>query len=328
MCKCLRKHDTSGVSSSLDLRERNWVNQSLSINQRFLSKRLENKVHHGMSGMVSCLYAGLSFPLLGGNMLNDISPLLGFAIFVIALFTLLGYWTWIVASRLSGWRPFSTIVGKLASVLIVVIITVYTSPYYIGYFIKNQGTIEMPTFVDDSTEVQVHYGTRPNDWFYSKTTVGRLKQQPNVPFSINGQDIFTLHIEQNRLYIDTLVFAGIENQDKHMFTSPVVIHNNAFSRKPDGWKVYQNNTNLEIQNQDGIPVLLMEYKSPYQITISGLFVSPMGIVKVNNETGIYMIGDTLSELGTYRVNRVFIHSVFDIFNRERIYNLQTGEEIK
>ncbi|MFH1087351.1 MAG: hypothetical protein V1737_02040, partial [Chloroflexota bacterium] len=98
--------------------------------------------------------------------------------------------------------------------------------------------------------------------------------------------------------------------------------NNAFNRRPAGWKVYQNNTNLEIQNQDGIPVLLLQYKSPYTIIISGLFVTPMGICKVNNETGIYMLGDSLAELGTYRVDRVFVHSIFDLFKSERTYILK------
>ena len=149
-----------------------------------------------------------------------------------------------------------------------------------------------------------------------------------MPFSVNGQDIFTLHVEQNKLYIDSMVFAGIQDPSRHIFNPPVIIKNNAFSRTPDGWKVLQNNMNLEIQNQDGIPVLLMEYNNPYRITISGLFVSPMGIVKVNNETGIYMMGDTLTELGDYRVNRIFIRSFFDIFKRERAYNLQTGKEIQ
>lgn len=182
----------------------------------------------------------------------------------------------------------------------------------------------MPTFLDASTPIFVHYGTRANDYFYTNTTIEELKQEGGqVSLKINDQNIFFVHIEDNKLYIDTLLFAGFENQNQHIFSPPVVIQNNVFSKAPDGWKIYQNNMNLEIDNQDGIPVLIMEYKSPYSITISGLFATPFGICKVDNDPeNIYKFGDTLSELGIYKVDRVFIHSIFDLFRSERTYILR------
>jgi len=260
------------------------------------------------------------FSNYGASMLTNVSPTWGYILFLSSTSIVLGWWMWKVIGWILRKKRFVNHIRAI-NVCFVVLVIMVTSPYYIDYFVKAQGSIEMPTFIDDSTQILVHYGNRENDWFYTRTTVGELKQKPEVPFSINGQNIFTVHIEQRRLYIDTLLFAGIENQEQHIFSPPVVIRDNAFSSKPDGWKVYQNNMNLEIVNQDGIPVLLMEYKSPYTIIISGLFVTPMGICKVNNETGIYMLGDTLSELGIYKVDRVFIHSIFDLFKSERTYIL-------
>jgi len=257
----------------------------------------------------------------GGNVLNGISPVGAFILFILCLCIIFGYWTWVFTNWAKEWRPFGTRTRRVIIVGIIVFTIILTSPYYIDSFIKNQGTIGMPTFINDSTQIFVHYGTRANDYFYTKTTIGELKQEGGqIPLKINGQNVFEVHIEQNKLFIDTSLFAGIENQNQHIYSSPVVIKNNAYSREPDGWKIYQNSMNLEIDNQDGIPVLLMEYKSPYSITISGLFVTPMGICKVDNSEGnIFLLGDTLPELGTYKVDRVFIHSVFDLFGSERTY---------
>jgi hypothetical protein len=209
-------------------------------------------------------------------------------------------------------------------VLIAILVFVFISPSFIGYFVKPQGGIEMSTFVDASTPITVYYGNRDQPVLYTKTTVGELEQGgEQVALKINGQPIFVVHIEDNKLYVDTLLFAGFEDQSQHIFSPPVVIHNNhIFGEKPDGWKTNQNKMNLEIDNGDGIPVLIMEYKSPYSIIISGLFVTPLGICKVSNEGAIYELGDTLSGLGTYKIDRVFIHSIFDLFRSERTYILK------
>jgi len=256
--------------------------------------------------------AGMVVTTIVGNMLNNISPMWGYILFVSSLCIFSGYWAW----KIIGWigkRYHKIHLVRILTTILVVIIIFVTSPYYKDYFIRSNSSIEMPTFVDDSTQILVHYGTRANDYFWTQTTIGELKQEPQVALSINGQPIFTVHIEQNKLYIDTVVFAGYENQ-------PVVIKNNAFSGKPNGWKVHQNSTALEILNENNIPVLILEYKSPYEITVSGLFVTPMGICKVDNAEGnIFLLGDTLSELGTYKVDRIFIHSILDLFRSERTY---------
>ena len=250
--------------------------------------------------------------------MSTIIPNMGYIFPLIVMSICFGYWTWVLTGKVNKWHPFQTRIGRGISVFIVMMAIWSSSPLYVDY-LRYQDTTGL--YVDDSKEVIVHFGSRENDWFYSKTTVGELKDQPNVPFGINGMNIFTLHIRDNTLYIDTKLFAGIADYQKHIFSPPVVIKDDGYKGVPDNWKVYQNKENLEIVNQDGIPVLIMERKKPYEITISGLFVTPMGICKVNNETGIFMLGDTLSELGNYTVDRTFIHSPLDIFITERTYIL-------
>jgi hypothetical protein len=268
---------------------------------------------------------------IGGNMLNNISPIWAFILFVLSLCALLGYWTWIVTGRISNWKPFASKVTRLVTVLLVLGAAIGATPYYIEYFITNQSTIEMPTFVDDSTQILVYYGNRPNPVIHTRTTVGELKQNPHAVLRIgtgnNTQDIVYVHIEERKLYVDSSVFAGIYDKEKHIFFPPVALKDNAFSKTPTDWKIYQNNTAIEIVNEVGLPVLVLEYKSPYKIIISGIFVTPMGICKVDNseEDAIFQLGDTLSELGTYRVDRIFVHSIFDVFRSERTYILSEYE---
>ena len=258
-------------------------------------------------------------------MLTNLSFTWGYVLFLLVNGAVLGWAIWVSADWVCRklHRTKFTKQLKIISVLIAILVFVFISPSFIGYFVKPQGGIEMPTFVDASTPITVYYGNRDQPVFYTKTTVGELEQGgEQVALKINGQPIFVVHIEDNKLYVDALVFAGVENQNERIFSPPVVIHNNhIFGEKPDGWKTYQNNMNLEIDNEDGMPVLIMEYKSPYSIIISGLFVTPLGICKVSNEGAIYELGDTLQELGTYKVDRVFIHSFFDLFRAERTYVL-------
>jgi hypothetical protein len=257
----------------------------------------------------------------GANMLNDISPILGYLLLVTSFSIVFGHWTWKIVGWVGKYSKKSHLIQILLTSL-VVLTTFITSPYYKDFFIKSTSSIEMPTFVNDSTQILVHYGSGEQA-FWTQTTIGELKKGKQVPLRINDKEIFVVHVEQNKLYIDTMLFAGFHNQSQHIFSKPVEIRNNAFSRQPEGWKIYQNNMNLEIVNEAGIPVLLMQYESPYNITISGLFVTPMGICKVDNHDGAgYVLGDSLSELGEYRVNRVFIHSIIDLFRSERTYVLK------
>jgi len=261
------------------------------------------------------------FSNYGASMLTNVSPTWGYILFLSSTSIVLGWWVW----KVIGWtlrkNRFTTHI-KAISVCFVVLAIMITSPYYIGHFVKAQGSIEMPTFIDDSAKIKVHYGNKTNEFMWAQKSIGELKQEPMTAFGINNQDIFYIHIEGNKLYVDTSLFAGIENQSQHVFSPPVVITNNAFSRRPDGWKIEQSNTALEISNENDIPVLILKYDSPYEITIWGLFITPMGICKVDNSEGtVFLLGDTLSELGTYKVDRIFIHSIFDLFKSERTYIL-------
>lgn len=303
------------------------------------------------------------FSNYGASMLTNVSPTWGYILFLSSTSIVLGWWVWKVIGWILRKNHFATLTRAI-SVCSVVLAIMITSPYYIGYFVKAQGSIEMPTFVDDSTQVLVHYGRRPNDIFWTQKTVGELKQNPSIALKVNDQDIFNIHIEGNKLYVDAIVFAGYGEQTVPGYTTigsldkfsiqisgylntdnssvgksfssktqatmiknkalaqPVVIKNNAFSRKPNGWEIQQNSMALEITNENNIPVLILKYKSPCEITISGLFVTSFGILKVDNsEDVVFEFGDSLSELNAYKVDRIFIHSIFDFFKPERTYIL-------
>jgi len=261
-------------------------------------------------------------------MLINTSFLWGYVLFLVSNGLLLGLVIYIFARRLCRKYHFAKRIGIASAFVAFLLFMLFPSyPLFSTYLATSQDGIDMPTFIDASTPITVYYGNRAEPVFYTKTTIGELEQEgEQVAFAINGQHIFAIHIEDNKLYIDALVFAGVENQNECIFSPPIAIHNNRiYGEIPDGWERKQNKMILEIDNQDGIPVLIMEYKSPYSIIISGLFVTPQGICKVSNEGAIFHLGDTLSELGTYKVDRVFLHYFWDLFRGERSYVL--GDEL-
>lgn len=267
--------------------------------------------------------SGLAVSTVAGNMLNGITSTWAFVVVMLALCILLGYWTWVLTPLAKNLPLIGKREGRVASILVVVCLVVFVSPSYIGRVITNQGTIEMPTFVDASQLVTVHYGSAEQA-FWTQVSIEQLEQEGGEsPLKINGEEVFNVHINDRKLYIDAVVFAGIADPERHIFFPPIRITNNNIDGKPNGWMVFRNNMNLEIDNAQGIPVLVLEYKNPYQITISGLFDTPMGICKVDNHPGQgYAISDNLTGLGEYKVDRVFVHSIFDLFRRERTYTLR------
>jgi hypothetical protein len=265
--------------------------------------------------------------LWGAAILNNMSPVSAYVVFILVNGAIVGFWVWKFIDWIWGKRKFHNLV-TIGVVSIAIFIFLVTSPNYISYAIRPKGSIEIEPYTPASTNVTVHYGTRDNDYFYTKTTIGELQQTSQVALKINELPIFTVHILDREVCVDTFVFTGIESQKQHIFSQPVIIKDNTPDRIPEGWKQNNNGTTFEIDNQDGIPVLLMQYKKPHSVTISGLFVTPMGICKVDNDPGnIYKLGDTLSELGTYRVDKVFFvdrpffNQILDLFRSERIYDL-------
>ena len=262
----------------------------------------------------------------GASILANLSLKWGYALFLLSNGIILGWWTWLLVRRLCRGKRYTKTIQSVA-VLVIIFLFVFTSPYYKDFFIKPQGTIKIPPFTPDSTQVIVHYGNRDtgSSGFQNGdaiTTVGELKQKPFVSLKINEQEIFTIHIDQREICIDTKLFTGIQSQSQHIFSRPIVITNNAPDYLPNGWKIHQNFTNFEIDNQYGIPVLLLEYKNPYTIIISGLFVTPMGICKVCNQSTVFTLGDTFEQLGTtYKVDVVTINTVLDLFKTEKTYDL-------
>lgn len=263
----------------------------------------------------------------GAAILENMSPVAAYLVFIFVNSAIVGFWVWKFIDWIWGKRKFHSWV-TIGVVSIAIFTFLITSPNYISLAIRPKVSIEIEPYTPASTEVTVHYGTRDNDYAYTKTTVGELQQTSQVALKINGVPIFTVHILDREVCVDTSVFTGIENQEQHIFSQPVVITNNTPDRIPEGWELIKNGTTFEFDNQDGIPVLLMEYKKPNSITISGLFVTPLGICKVDNDPGnIYKFGDTLAELGTYRVDKVFFvdspffNQIYDLFRSERIYDL-------
>jgi len=280
--------------------------------------KLKTSLHLTLS--VSGLFAFVS-DVWWIPMIIKTSFISGYVLFLISNGLLLGLVIYLSVRWLYRKHQLATFVKRVgivsASVAFLVFMLFFSLSLFSTYFATSQDGIEMPTFVDASTPITVYYGNRDDPVFYTKTTVGELEQQgEQVALKINGQSIFVVHIENDKLYIDTLVFAGVGNQ------SVTIRNSRIYGEKPDGWRTDQNKMNLEIQNQDGIPVLILEYESPYSIIVSGLFNTPLGICKVSNEGAIYELGDTLSDLGTYKVDRVFLHYFWDLFRRERVYGLE------
>ncbi len=275
----------------------------------------------------------------------------------------IGIWMGRSNFKLINWitkNIFRVILVWILAFIIAIPTIIFTSPYYKDSLLPNNGSIELGPFGNDSAKVSIHYGKRTNDFFFTQETVGKLKQKPISVLNIDGQDILYVHIENDKLFVDAMVFAGygdaiaiktftditlemsfsipiIDNIDisvplidqepslgiKNGLAQPVIIKNSDYSKKPNGWRIQRSDTALEITNENNIPVLVLEYRSPYEITISGLFVTNIGILKVDNSEGaIFKIANSLSEFGTYKVDRIFINSIFDLFSSERTYTFE------
>lgn len=307
--------------------------------------------------------AGVIFTHYGANALSDINPIWGYIAFLTSSSIIISLWIWKVEGRFLRKRRFVTLI-RIITIIAIVMAMWLLAPSYIDHFVRPQGTIEFPTWVNDSQQVFVHYGKRTDDFFWTETTIGELKQESKCSLNVSGQEIFTVHTDGRRLYVDALLFAGYTDQTVPNYTSigsvtnfsigisgyfvtnstavgksfvsktqatevknkalapPVVIKNNSFDYQPPGWKVYQTNTALEVDNEHGLPMLVMKYHSPYEITITGLFLTPFGILKVDNtEDVIFEFADSPFELNVYRADRVYRPSIFDWFKPEKSYIL-------
>jgi len=319
----------------------------------------------------------------GASMLANLSPKLGYLLFLISNSAILGWWGWLLVGSIYKKQRFVKLIKSIGT-LTFVILFILTSPLYVDIFVIPKGTIEFERPYYDSTQVTVRYGTRETDFFWTQKTIGELKQKSSVALNVNGHDIFNIYTDGRQIIVDAILFAGYENQivadyttigsmDKFSITmdgnfntdngsnkyyyrkrgvfelkmdsiesgkitasilgqptmiknkalaQPVTITNSALSREVEGWKIWKSSVGFEVTNENNIPVLVVEYKSPYSLTISGLFATPMGILKVDNSKDtIFSFGDSPFELGTYRVDRIRMYSVFDLFRPERTYIL-------
>lgn len=311
--------------------------------------------------------AWLYVSTIGGNMLSYISPKLGFTIFVLCLCLLFCFWTWKLTAKVERWHLFSSKKLRLASVFIVLFTIIFTSQFYIDYYPNPQGTIDIGAFHDNSVNISFHLGRRPYDQVaWDQKSLGELKQQPVSILNVNERDILSIQINDNKLSINADVFTGYGNdlatssanysikfaikvpsqigkEGKLGFINlphegkisslkqPVLIRENAIvDGLPNGWERKINNTTLEIINEKGLPVLIIEYKSPYEVIVAGLFATSAGIAKIDNNTitngYAFIFRDSLSELGSYKIDSVFPHSLFDLMRSEKTYKLSDFDE--
>jgi len=238
------------------------------------------------------VFVSIYLPLIGENMLNSIIPNMGFIAPMIVISIWAGLGIWLLIGRLTTWRLFKIpIIRVLLSVVLVIVAIWLSMPLYVDYLPQKEA-IEFERPYYDSTQVTVYYGIRENDFFWTQKTIGELKQKSSVALNVNA------------------------------LAPPVTITDNAFDREPKGWEIRRSSMGYEVINEKNIPVLVLKYESPYKITISGLFLTSFGILKVDNSNDvIFEFGDSPFELRTYTVDRIKPNSVFDIFKPERIYNL-------
>ncbi|MFC2069935.1 hypothetical protein ACFLTB_02020 [Chloroflexota bacterium] len=354
-------------------KESNNIKTDMQSSDKKGIKIIQNKsfTWHALSFIVSFYLS-----LVGENALLDINPTLGFVLPVIVISLWLLYLPW----RLKlGWY------WKFPIGILLVTIMWVSMPLYIDHLPQlGRDTIEFERPYFDSTTVNVSYGDRQDDFFWTDKTVAELKQKSSVSLSIIGDEIFNIYTDGRQVIVDAKLFAGygtrVDNLYRPLGTSntfsinlsgyldtdarpnkffarkqgafefrvdpstdgtitatilgqPIILSNpllsnsvnftnNALSRKIDGWDIRPSRIGYEVLNEENIPVLVIKYENPYQITISGLFLTPLGVMKVdNNDDVIFEFANSPSELGLYTVDIVKPHTVFDVFNKEKTYNL-------
>jgi hypothetical protein len=316
--KARQRKKSVRVSPTQERRPANMSSQS--------NKESDRKRRQIMLLLSICLFVAEN--LWGTTMVAHLSLRWNCILFLLCNTVIIGWWVWLLVDRIYKKRFHAKMIKLAISFIPIALVLFITFPYYVDLLPKPQGTIQIPPYTPDSTQVIVSYGNRHVKSDYQTgdaiTTIGELKQKPFVSLAINGRNIFSIHInEQREVSIDTMLFTGFYNESEHIFTRPVIVTDTAPDYLPNGWHIYQYPDSVEIDNQDGIPVLLMEYRKPYRIYISGLFVTPMGVCKVDNEPNeLYILGDNMTQLGTtYIVDQVTIHSIPDLFRLEHVYDL-------
>lgn len=308
----------------------------------------------------------------GMSMLSGIPHKLVFALVHFAFIVYICWGVWVLTGWISKYRLFSSIKKRMVIILFVIVIMVILPPVYtvINVFISDLGTIEMEEFGNDSTDVIVHYGERPeeNEVALTKTTIGKLKDESQSPININGENVLLVHINGNKVYVDSVLFGGYKKRSfinlflartqdfiitHHLYLNtdisgfivkeelsgyiadndtvktiadtllfPPVQFKDNWIEKPENWRKYERATAVEIRNEYNIPVLVLEYKNPYEITVSGIFISSFGIMKVDNDDNItFHFSSNLNDIGKYTVNNIFVHWLSDYFRSEKTYNL-------
>ena len=101
-------------------------------------------------------------------MLDNLSPMWAYIVFILVNSAILGYWIWVLVGWFLKKEKYSGLLKSLC-VCIAIFVFLISSAHFINIALKPKDNIEIaPYTTPDSTEVDVHYGSRINDFFIRK----------------------------------------------------------------------------------------------------------------------------------------------------------------
>jgi hypothetical protein len=253
--------------------------------------------------------------------MNSLHPRLAFGIVVLASSFFLAYLVWLLIPKVAGLTILSPITIRRVRIFLaifVVLIVNLASPLFIGYLLPEQGMMQMPLFRADSDIISVVFGRGPNGKTF-QIPLGTLRHSktPYPILTVNNNTVFSLEIRNDGiLCVNANVFVGLGKK-------PVVITDNTPDDMPRSWAIERSNKAFEMLNEKNIPVLVMEYQSPYTIIVEGIFdAGAAGPLLIDDIVG----WKVLSEQGfppIYTVKRVFVRTWLDVFLSSRQFSMKT-----
>ena len=197
------------------------------------------------------------------------------------------------------------------------------------YSKDNQILVDAILYAGYGNKRREDYTTIGTNSTFSFDVIGNF-QAGNVSdkYLFQKDGIFELAVARITSANKTVPMTGKSNITKNVdLAMPVTISQSDLPDDAKGWRIWKSSIGFEITDKKGVPVLVVEYKRPNQVVVSGLFATPVGIMKVdNNENVIFAFGDSPLELGPYIVNRIRPRTILDFFKSEVTYNL-SGERI-
>jgi hypothetical protein len=141
---------------------------------------------------------------------NKLPYILGYVLFVLVTCVIAIMWVWSIQKLTSKKIPYLRLLQVTSSIIVLLVLTIF-SPYYIGWVVEDHKPITMEPYGVDTTPALVHYGNRPNDFFWTQKSVGELKQKTSVSLNINGESIFSVYVKNRELCVDAKILNGFSN---------------------------------------------------------------------------------------------------------------------